>query len=577
MKVRLSRVAFLTVRADSAGLWVATLVDSASAGALPLEIPWHGRTGPGGPVLGEGTYRLTAKAWSEGDSASADPIDVDLDLTPPRHVETRIAEGDSAVRDGETLVIDTTWDDQGYLIEPDFTGLDSDTLGGLRRVPMGATTRLDYTVSFRNTRADTTVRVPITAIDGAGNAAADSSLAATLRNGPVPLGSVLEDSSRVLHNGRTVAILSRWDMDGYGLSLDVTAVDNGTGPPAAFAGLGDGLYRIVYTVSADNTVSDGDSLRLPITAVNRSGGSFTDGSLLLCLSNTPPVHAATRLLHPKEAFRNLDTLSIETIWESPAGLPIAVRGEFQGISTRFEEGDDAFAQVDDSTFVVTYRIPATNEMVDADSILIPIFASDSGCGREAFRGLWVGLDNTPPDGIPVLDPIPSSTTDAKIVVTGLGFGTPSVAVYRNDSLAVVSPLGPDGAYSAAVPLVPGPQEISARLMDAAGNPGGPSAPRRIVRVAGAGILIPKPFRAGDLMAVSHPTGWNRVEARLLNLEGTLVRSWSFPDPGRYVEIPWDGRNGAGERVLSGPFLLRWEGWFAGGGREENVWPVLYLR
>jgi hypothetical protein len=114
-------------------------------------------------------------------------------------------------------------------------------------------------------------------------------------------------------------------------------------------------------------------------------------------------------------------------------------------------------------------------------------------------------------------------------------------------------------------------------MDAAGNPGGPSAPRRIVRVAGAGILIPKPFRAGDLMAVSHPTGWNRVEARLLNLEGTLVRSWSFPDPGRYVEIPWDGRNGAGERVLSGPFLLRWEGWFAGGGREESVWPVLYLR
>jgi hypothetical protein len=581
IRVQLNLPSFLRVWVDSLGTPIRTLLDSVAVGTDLELLSWDGVSATS-PDTTEGSYEIRASAYSGGQFAAAGPLEIALDLTDPVHVSTVIVDGDSLVYDGETITIDTTWDGEGYDIEPDFTGIDSDTLGGLQKVPMDETTRLIYTLSFNNTRDDAeNILVPIEARDPAGNSVVDSTFLLTLRNAPVPLGSAPEDSVRTVHNGQAVVIFSQWDRAGLGLTADFSNVDNGTSGPYAVADIGDGLYRITYTISEDNTVGDGDSLAVPITATSRFGDSFTDTSLYLCLSNFPPLHIGTRLLTDKAIFKFGDTLRVETQWKSPTELTMAsAGGDFQGVSTRFDLGEDSFAQIDDTTFVVTYRIPTSNEATDSDSILIPTYGQDSGCGRTWARVLRVGLDNTPPEGIPVLDPIPRATTSSRINVSG-STSEAGAAVYRvaeiDDELLGTAQADSLGIFTVTIGLISGPQEIVARSLDPAGNESEPTDPQRIVLVEEAQIEIPKPFRTGDILVASHPAGWDNLELRLINLEGSLVREWSLSSPGRYVEIPWDGRNDSGERVHSGAFLLIWEGIFADGGREEKTLPLLYLR
>lgn len=581
IRVQLNLESFLRVWVDSLGTPIRTLLDSVAVGTDLELLSWDGVSATS-PDTTEGSYQIRASAYSGEQFALATPLDIVLDLTSPIHNSTVIVEGDSLVQNGETITIDTTWDGEGYVIDPDFTRIDSDTLGGLQKVPMGETTRLIYTLSFNNTRDNAdSILIPIRATDTAGNSTVDSTLMLILRNPPVPLGSAPEDSVRTVHNGQTVVIFSQWDRAGYGLTADFSNVDKGTVAPYAVADIGDGLYRITYTISEDNTVPDGDSLAVPITATSRFGDSFTDASLYLCLSNFPPVHIGTRLMSDKTIFKFGDTLRVETQWKSPVGLTMAsAGGDFQGVSTRFDLGEDSFAQIDDTTFVVTYRIPTSNEATDSDSILIPTYGQDSGCGRTWARVLRVTLDNTPPEGIPVLDPIPPTTTSSRINVAG-STSEAGAAVYRvaeiDDELLGTAQADSLGIFTVTIDLIAGPQEIVARSLDPAGNASEPTAPQRIVLVEEGQIDIPKPFRTGDVLVASHPAGWDNLELRLINLEGSLIREWSLSSPGRYVEIPWDGRNDDGERVHSGAFLLIWEGSFADGGREEKTLPLLYLR
>lgn len=587
ISVQLSLPARLQVWIESTGdsaEVVRTLVDGVVAGTDLELLSWDGYSGPhpDSLMITEGTYRILAQADSGAAVAYADPLDVELDLGSPVHRST-VIEGDSLVYNGETIVIETTWDGADYVIDPDFTRIDSDTLGGLRKIAAGDTTQLIYTLSFGNTREDAdSLRVPIRATDAAGNSTVDSTLMLFLRNAPLPLGSTTIDSVRTVHDGQTVVLLSRWNRTGYGLDADFTNVDNGTSGQSAVTDLGDGLYRITYTISEDNTVPDGDSLAVPITATTRFGDSFTDGSLYLCLSNHPPVHIASRAFDGRTVFKNGDTVRVETQWKSPAGLPIAAAGaDFQGISTRFDLGEDSFAPIDDTTLVVTYRIPTSNEAADIDSVLIPTYGQDSGCGRSWAQVVRLSLDNTPPVEIPVVDALPPSTTSSRINVSGQVVSEPGAAVYRvgeaEDELLGTAEVDAMGRFIVTVTLIPGPQDIVARSLDVAGNPSEPSPAQTIALVEEAQIDIPKPFRTGDTILATRPGGWDKLDLRLINLEGTLVKEWSLSSPGRYVEIPWDGRNNSGDRVHSGPFLLIWEGSLTGGGRETKTLPLLYLR
>ncbi|MBU1702225.1 MAG: NUDIX domain-containing protein [Candidatus Eisenbacteria bacterium] len=295
------------------------------------------------------------------------------------------------------------------------------------------------------------------------------------------------------------------------------------------------------------------------------------------VNNHPPVHIATRLINAKTVFKNSDTLKIETQWSSPGELEINVGADFQGISSRFKDGNEATQQTNDTTFVITYLIPAANEASDAASVLIPVYAQTGGCRREEIRALWIGLDNTAPTIVPVLNPLPSSVTTDQITVAGVVDSLPAVAIFKDGKRVATADVGAGGEFSVPISLTPGPQEIAAAGRDAAGNESGHSAAQTVIYVTAGEVLIPKPFRPGDIMTISHPIGYEHVDARLLNIEGGLVREWRWDQNLNYIEIQWDGRNGDNARVHSGAYLLKWEARFSDGGSEKHIWPILYLR
>jgi hypothetical protein len=581
---RLSEPGWLSVWVDSAGVRVRTLADSLAVGVDPEGVVWDGLSDPDpgsgeSRLLSEGTYTIRAEAWKGNATAAAQPVDVLLDLTPPVHLGTTVVEGDTLLRNGESITVETTWDASGYRVWADFSRVDSDTAGGLEVFPWGERVQLRYTVSPRNTREDAdSLVVPITAWDAAGNATTDSSLLVSLHNVPVPLGSELADSAQVLHNGDEMVILSRWDRPGLLLEVDVSELDDGTDAQGPVVGdLGDGTYQISYWISTDNTRPDGGAIPIRITACTRFGDCFTDESLTVCLSNHPPVHLETRLLSERTVFKNLDTLKIETRWASPAGLELEVGADFHGVSTVYDDGDEQVIQTADSTFLVVYVIPTANATPDRDSILVPVYARDSGCGATEIRELWVSLDNTPPDLVPTLDPLPATTTQGELAVSGTAPGVPQVGIYRDEELAAVAAVDSSGAFSATIALVPGPQEITARSWDLAGNASDPSSPQRVVWVEGPALEIPKPFRPGDRFLLADPGGWDRLRLRILNLEGDLVRDWDLSGVGRYVELSWDGRNGDGQRVHTGPYVLELEAWATDGGHRRELHPFLFRR
>ncbi|MBD3335489.1 MAG: hypothetical protein GF355_08220 [Candidatus Eisenbacteria bacterium] len=583
VRVQLKEAARLWVRVEAQNELVRTLLDSAAVGTDPLSLVWSGRAEPDtldpGPIT-EGSYAVKARAWTESQTDVAESLEVSIDLTPPVHASTALVAPDTnVVRDGETLILETTWDGEGYAIRADFTALDSDTLGGLQSsVSDGETTRLTYIISTFNTVADAdSIPIPITAVDRAGNSAVDSSFVVHLHNAPIPLGTTVVSPTGGVQNGDTITIRSLWDRSGYILTADFCNLDSGCHEVDDFEDVGEGEYKIWYTVSSDNTVMD-DSIAVPVTATSRFGDSFTDSSFHVCLSNHPPVFLGAELRSDRTVFRNTDTLQVETRWRSPAGLAVIPGADFQGVSTRYTPGKETYQVVDDTTYVVTYVLPATNEAPDAASVAIPLHAADGGCGFTRGDTLWVGLDNTPPEVIPVLDPtIPTAVVEPRLEVSGLAPGVPRVAVYINETRAAVTDVDGEGSFGVEVSLMEGTQEISAAGRDFAGNESERSASLSVTYVTGSRLEIPKPFRDGDAIVAEDPRGWERVRATILNLEGGLVRRWNLQNPGRRVELVWDGRNGESERVHSGPFLVRWEAWSLDGRRDEQVHALIYLR
>ncbi|MBU1701986.1 MAG: hypothetical protein KJ831_17740, partial [Candidatus Eisenbacteria bacterium] len=310
--VRLNQAGYLRVQVDSSDVPIRTLLDSVAVGTGAVELIWNGTADPAGldpRLVSEGDYTVKAAAWSGTQSIVADPLDLVLDITAPVHTSTLFVEGDTLVRDGESIQLETTWNGDDYRIRPDFTAVDSDTLGGLQMMESGTTTRFQYTLSFYNTTADAdSLPVPITAVDPAGNTAVDTTILLNLHNTPIPLGSVLADSSSCISDEWSIVIKTRWDRDDLSIVPDFAHIDNGLPGPYTVYPEGGGLYTIQYTTSENNTTPDADSLVVGLTASTRFGDRFTDNSLRLTMNNHPPVHIATRLINAKTVFKNSDTL-----------------------------------------------------------------------------------------------------------------------------------------------------------------------------------------------------------------------------------------------------------------------------
>lgn len=104
-------------------------------------------------------------------------------------------------------------------------------------------------------------------------------------------------------------------------------------------------------------------------------------------------------------------------------------------------------------------------------------------------------------------------------------------------------------------------------VDANGNESAPASTTLLVAVeegAGAALafasVAPNPFRGEVACAITVPAGGTRVELRVHDLAGRVVKTLASGGitPGRH-SWTWDGRDGTGRRVAPGIYLLRLSG------------------
>ena len=120
--------------------------------------------------------RFRASDPIDHDSVHPQSLTIVYDTAPPLHVSTQGESPSSGgvdggrVRDGDNITVTTTWDQPGYVVTVDFSGLDSTF-----EEPIVARDRndsqyvADYTVSSDNARPDGLRTIVVTAEDDAGN------------------------------------------------------------------------------------------------------------------------------------------------------------------------------------------------------------------------------------------------------------------------------------------------------------------------------------------------------------------------------------------------------------------------
>jgi hypothetical protein len=216
---------------------------------------------------------------------------------------------------------------------------------------------------------------------------------------------------------------------------------------------------------------------------------------------------------------------------------------------------------------------------------ITVLAQDRGCG-ETLATLWIEMDNVGPPGSPVLSAVPAVTTEATLAVSGQapeGSHRASLTIEHTDadSTTTLAALELDAArtFSTTVPLLAGENLIRAYGTDAAGNRSEASAAQSVRLVTTeTQITVPNPFHAGDRFVLEDRTGYASVAFEVYNLEGDRIRRWAFSTGiQQYAAAVWDGRNGSGESVRQGPYLLRIETRDPAGRTREEVRAFVFQR
>ncbi|MBM3316270.1 MAG: hypothetical protein FJY75_00315 [Candidatus Eisenbacteria bacterium] len=421
-------------------------------------------------------------------------------------------------------------------------------------------------------------------------------------------------------NGQTILVRSEWDSRApYQVTADFSGLDGAFDPAAvrvtqvedrvvAVGGTTEvwAGYQIEYTISAANSLPDAAGRIVPVTAFDPSTGySATTSSLALCLSNRPPRHVATRFLGGPERFverdgetlftlRNGGSVYLLTEWATPRPLR-TVEADFSAVDEDFIAALARVHHVDslstDSTRVYRIFYEFSLDACCAPGqapypLPVGITVQDPGCGR-AQTIAWVEMDNEGPAGSPLLDAAPPEATAASSVT--LSGRAPEgswtlLAVVDHataDSLTTIEDplLEADGAFSVSLPLLAGENRITLYGADPVGNRSAPTPTYRLQRIVGARrVTVPKPFHAGDAFSVESAAGLSAAELELYNLEGDLIRRWAFDGgPRLFFSAPWDGRNGRGEPVRQGAYLLRIETRDAAGRGDREVRAVVFQR
>jgi gliding motility-associated-like protein len=209
---------------------------------------------------------------------------------------------DVAFANGDTVVLETVWDGDGYDLSADFSAMDSTYSPGDESVeaPEEGSSFYVYLVSYElssaNKMADgEDLTVVMTAVDAAGSKSGNVYVRLDLDNtAPEILSVASADKDSVYKNGDTIELTVKLDATGYMVSSDFSALDS-TYPDRVnevyVTDNGDGTYTVKYGISKDNTLGADkvlSNLRITITVTDAVGNTSSDSSMVVELDNIPP-------------------------------------------------------------------------------------------------------------------------------------------------------------------------------------------------------------------------------------------------------------------------------------------------
>ncbi len=404
---------------------------------------------------------------------------------------------------------------------------------------------------------------------------------------------------RTVRDGDTVLIRTYWDSGSpYQVHADFRQIDSNADSALIATRCADRVvqvsgqsetwscYAFEHRISPDNTLEDRGNTPVPITAYDPATqlGTTTE-AVRFCLCNHPLTHIETRVIGDSIRFidrdgtwcyrvRNGDQITIHTTWARRGDLTL--KTDFQNLDQFYLPGDDDQSKIEDSggqaTYEIRYRLSRTAWPQDDPRPKYPvpvlIEASDMQCGL-GYVTVYFEMDITGPAGAPLFAPdlpaqavtstlpvagtAPEDSRDVLLVVKHLDAANP------DSTTRLVLALDANRRFAGEVLLVPGLNRLSLYGRDLVGNLSAATV-GTVKYVAAAAISIPQPFQPGDAFVFDSPAGWSRSEVEIYNLAGDRIRAWTHQGAGGplyEVSIPWDGRNGNGEAVRQGPYLLRY--------------------
>lgn len=246
-------------------------------------VSWDGNGGPSLPdsLLEEQVLTIQVRGVSsDGDRTRNLEAPLEVDNTDPILSDYP----DSLVlENGKVAVLPVTYDRPGYSLLARFSNVDSgfDPAQEVVTDLGGGKYRISYPVGITNTVRDSTnYKVPLTAVDLAGNTLTSDVVRACLNNHPPQFISADLQPQGPVSNGSTLVLTTIWQTEFNQSTLDLTAdfsaLDDKFNPESnALQVIPRGenpdiplqwIWEIKYTVSANNSIATGSQLPIYVTA-----------------------------------------------------------------------------------------------------------------------------------------------------------------------------------------------------------------------------------------------------------------------------------------------------------------------
>lgn len=419
----------------------------------------------------------------------------------------------------------------------------------------------------------------------------------------------------VVQDGDLVRFRSYWDASDLEVSADWRLLDStveldwtpGVQDSNLIVPVGDSTqtwygYTFEHRISTDNEYEDDRSIYVPVMARSHEPEiEVVTHALDFCLSNHKPEHLWTmavdddgeapyRMRAGQKCYlvRNRGTVTVFSSWESQ-NRPMSIHEDFSEVDALFTAGENPWFLVDslssDSTMATyglnyDFSVDAWREDSGRDPYPLTgmIIVGDMGCRRDTST-IAFEMDIWGPETPVAFSPTPpTESADDHVLISGTAGTDASDVLLRiehsdADSTTRKVVTLDEGSldFSVEVPLLPGHNILSGFARDEIGNLSETSGEYDIFRFEGNLLEIPKPLRLGEAFTLASPVGWSKVETEIYNLEGDRIRTWVHEDAAllRYLNIPWDGLNGAGQPVKQGPYLVRFRMTDASGNPEQE--------